>query len=260
MWTDYRGTHVVLHSQNTDHTYNPRWNNAGTNHKKKRGGYLFSADGTTDWGLSNWELFPSEIRWDDGETQFLLKQQRPSIVFDDLMQPKYLVTGVDYVYDPCCDWYGFGSGWTLVQPLVTDCPAGSVLSGSSCVACSATATEYNGRCSEVTTKYGACVCTQCATGWRGDRCDIQAIICQAFEAGKQCLNMQGTATPLGADKVDSGECLATCQQEAEATGTEGCCFQYTNAPNKNCRFFPTQSQVGSVYSTYKEAALCARSR
>ena len=66
---------------------------------------MFSADGLVRWSLSLWELFPSEIRWANGTTQQLLKQQRPSLIFDPLTnQPTHLITGVDYLYDPCCQW------------------------------------------------------------------------------------------------------------------------------------------------------------
>ena len=71
---------MITHSQLTDHTTS-RGVGYGADHKKKRGGYAFSADGLVRWDLSSWELFPSEIRWDDGTTQQLLKQQRPSLIF-----------------------------------------------------------------------------------------------------------------------------------------------------------------------------------
>jgi len=175
MWASSRGVHMVVHSQATDHSYDASLHRSGFHHKKKRGAYLFSRDGVNDWALSDWELFPSEIRWSDDTTQFLLKQQRPSIIFDTVGNPTHLITGVDYLYDPCCDWYGFGSAWTLVQPVVTDCRAGQVkdLSGA-CTRCSASTSEYNGRCETATTKYGECVCAECKDGWSGDLCDCKA--------------------------------------------------------------------------------------
>jgi len=257
MWIDHRGTHVVVHSQATDHTYNNAFPNAGFNHKKKRGAYIFSADGAERWSLSDWELFPSEIRWDDGVTQFLLKQQRPSIMFDHLMQPQYLVTGVDYLYDPCCDWYPFGSAWTLVQPIATACPAGQVSSGSSCAACPVSAPEYNGRCTAATTKYGQCVCATCSTGYRGDSCEVETVVCNAFQAGMQCQDMSGQAEWIGRVQVDNGVCLEACQAEADRLDVEGCCFQKRTTTNRNCRFFPAQQPATTSDST-KDAALCSR--
>ena len=61
------------------------------------------------------------------------------------------------MYDPCCDWYIYGSAWTLIQPLVTQCPAGSLPDAASgaCEACVA-AHVGCGRCLEATTKYGSC--------------------------------------------------------------------------------------------------------
>lgn len=257
MWIDHRGTHVVVHSQATDHSYDPSQSDAGFNHKKKRGAYLFSADGFDRWSLSDWELFPSEIRWDDGVTQFLLKQQRPSIIFDHLMQPQYLVTGVDYLYDPCCDWYPFGSAWTLVQPIMTACPAGQRSIDSSCAACPTDAPEYSGRCTRATTKYGECVCAACSKGYRGDHCEVETVVCQPFQTSMQCQNMSGSAKWLGREVVDNGECLSACQEEADLKDTEGCCFKYWGDENRNCRFFPAQQPV-IVSSDTKGAAMCSR--
>ena len=104
---------MIQHSQLTDH---------GIDHKRKRGGYAFSPDGIGNWRLSEWELFPSELRWDDGKFQYLLKQQRPSLIFDEQGRPTHLATGVDFIFDPCCDWYQYGSGFTLVQAITTACP------------------------------------------------------------------------------------------------------------------------------------------
>eukprot|EP00927_Polykrikos_kofoidii_P012644 TRINITY_DN15470_c0_g1_i1.p1 TRINITY_DN15470_c0_g1~~TRINITY_DN15470_c0_g1_i1.p1 ORF type:complete len:793 (+),score=107.28 TRINITY_DN15470_c0_g1_i1:125-2503(+) len=256
MWTDYRGTHVIVHSQARDHAYPPITHRSGFDHKKKRGAYFFSADGFVHWSLSDWELFPGEIRWDDNTTQFLLKQQRPSIVFDHLMQPQYLITGVDYLYDPCCDWYPFGSGWTLVQPIATTCPAGQLLVGSSCEACSADAAGYRGRCTAATTKYGQCVCATCVEGWQGDRCDTQSVVCNSLQIRNRCEDMGGEKEWFDSDVVADGECLSSCQAEARRRDVEGCCFQQTG-DNPNCRFYPRQEPV-SNQANKQSAAECSR--
>lgn len=56
MWTSARGTHMIYHSQATDHgTVRGDGNTYGADHKKKRGGYAFSADGLVRWSKSEWE-------------------------------------------------------------------------------------------------------------------------------------------------------------------------------------------------------------
>jgi len=94
MWHDNRGTHMIVHSQAKDHAYDWGIDDAGRYHKKKRGAYLFSADGKDHWSLSDWELFPSEIQWDDGTTEFLLKQQRPSLISSDRLQSTSVCTQI----------------------------------------------------------------------------------------------------------------------------------------------------------------------
>ena len=49
IWADARGTHMLGHSQHSDHL------KPGT-HQQRRGGYAFSADGLTRWDYSDWEV------------------------------------------------------------------------------------------------------------------------------------------------------------------------------------------------------------
>jgi len=273
MWVDDRGTHMVVHSQAQDHAYDETLSRATFHHKKKRGAYLFSADGKERWSLSNWELFPSEIRWDDGITQFLLKQQRPSLIFDpDTGRPSHLITGVDFLFDDCCDWYAHGSGWTLVQPIST-CPAGQVLDGvgPACVTCKPDDSAFAGRCEKATSAYGGCVCGVCKGGYSGDRCDIEPeavykTVCGEFQAASECENMNadGDGKPkwLGRPTVAAGTCLDDCKAYAESEELEGCCFQFAGSPQaSNCRFFPSQKVVPiSGRSTGKSASVCTRIR
>ena len=64
------------------------------------------------------------------------------LIFDPVTgRPTHLITGVDFLYDPCCQWYIFGSAWTLIQPLETRCRAGSVLHYAARVDEMATRTE-----------------------------------------------------------------------------------------------------------------------
>lgn len=151
-------------------------------HRARRGGYGFSVDGLVNWKKSEYEVWPGEIRWDDGSTWPLLKQQRPHLVFADPTkpsQPTHLMTGADYIYDPCCTWYIFGSAWTLIQPLVTDCKAGHIMDGSDCRRCqpSDVSVASTGQCLQTTTKYGACVCAVCEGGFRGDFCEKPPMLC-----------------------------------------------------------------------------------
>merc|ERR1712039_630320 len=143
MWENDKGVHMVVHTQAQDHAHMCTENYVGAfdsdtrgnscpdkrstfHHKKKRGATLFSPDGLTNWKLSNFELFPGELHTTDGKTQFLLKQQRPSLLFDSNDNPTHLISGVDYLYDPCCDWFAYGSGWSLIQP-ISKCKAGMVM-------------------------------------------------------------------------------------------------------------------------------------
>jgi len=266
MWHDSRGTHMIVHSQAMDHAYDMNLDRATFHHKKKRGAYLFSADGKERWSLSNWELFPSEIRWDDGTTEFLLKQQRPSLLFDpNSGRPSHLVTGVDFLFDPCCDWYAYGSAWTLVQPL-SSCPVGQIQQGdgNSCSKCLSDENRYHGRCSEATSKYGSCVCAVCTDGYSGDECEIEPepvyeIICQdSFESGRQCEDLNGSAKWLGRTTVEEGTCLEDCYQYAAENNLEGCCFQYSHPTNCNCRFFEGQKQLAESSNIDRSASICIR--
>jgi len=264
MWQDYRGTHMVVHSQAMDHAYDMSLDRATFHHKKKRGAYLFSKDGRVRWSLSDWELFPSEIRWDDGPTEFLLKQQRPSLIFDPHTgRPSHLVTGVDFLFDPCCDWYAYGSAWTLVQPIST-CPAGQVLQSDSgsCVTCVSHDDRYGGRCEEPTSKYGSCVCAVCKGGYSGDECEISPeptyeTVCEEFQPSNACEDMDGEAKWLGRETVDEGTCLQDCHAYAAKNELEGCCFQYYHPTNRNCRFFASQGRIGTNMKD-KASSVCSR--
>ena len=264
MWQSERGTHMIFHSQKTDHGTR---RNIGSDHKKKRGGYAFSADGVNGWIESDWELFPSEIRWDDGTTSFLLKQQRPSLLFDPMTnRPSHLVTGVDEVFDPCCEWYIYGSAWTLIQPLVTACPAGSLPSAvesteaAPCVQCNA-ADLGCGRCLQATTKYGECVCAVCASGYAGDHCEQRAMECLTdssdgstlsaavdfgFAPKRECVDpTTGLAVAAServtlipsSDEPGLPECAAACARHAQQWSQEGCCYSLQSL-SKTCYFTP----------------------
>eukprot|EP00929_Paragymnodinium_shiwhaense_P075114 TRINITY_DN3840_c0_g1_i1.p1 TRINITY_DN3840_c0_g1~~TRINITY_DN3840_c0_g1_i1.p1 ORF type:complete len:1033 (+),score=73.51 TRINITY_DN3840_c0_g1_i1:51-3101(+) len=265
MWVDSSGTHMVVHTQAQDHAYDPSLDRAGFHHKKKRGAYLFSADGRHRWSISDWELFPSEIRWDDGTTQFLLKQQRPSIIFDlTTGHPKYFVSGVDFLFDACCDWYAYGSGWTLVQP-ISSCPAGQVLTNDNvtCTACTSDDLAYAGRCQTATSKYGECACARCSDGWSGDSCElpVYTTVCNPFAASHECEDMAAAADTikwLGRTPVDDGTCLTECQDYAVSMGLQGCCFKSDPGDaNRNCRFFAGQIPTATTGS-WKFGASCYR--
>jgi len=260
MWQDHRGTHMIVHSQAQDHAYDLSLDRATFHHKKKRGAYLFSADGKDRWSLSDWELFPSEIRWDDGTTQFLLKQQRPSLIFDPSTgRPSHLITGVDFLFDPCCDWYAYGSAWTLVQP-ISSCPAGTILQNGSCASC--LLDGYGGKCLEATSKYGSCVCAVCANGYSGDECEnepepVYETTCEELQPLNECQDMGGEAKWLGRETVDDGTCLQDCFDYAMENNIDGCCYQYVHPTHRNCRFFEAQARTDAD-STDKHASICSR--
>jgi len=264
MWHDSRGTHMIVHSQAQDHAYDLSLDRATFHHKKKRGAYLFSKDGLHRWILSDWELFPSEIAWDDGTTQFLLKQQRPSLIFDPTSgRPTHLITGVDFLFDPCCDWYAYGSAWTLVQP-ISSCPVGEILEDGACTSClQYDEDEYNGRCAEATSKYGSCVCAVCTDGFTGDQCDIPPepiyeTTCEELQSQYECGDLSGDAKWLGRETVDEGTCLEDCHSYAIENDLEGCCYQYVHPTHRNCRFFENQGKT-FVSNTDRYAAVCTRS-
>ena len=277
MWITERGTHMIFHSQNTDHgTIRGEGSTYGADHKKKRGGYAFSADGVVRWSKSDWELFPAEIAWDDGTTQFLLKQQRPSLVFDPFTsRPTHLVTGVDSVFDPCCSWYIYGSAWTLVQPLVTACAAGTIpdgASGGACIECTA-ADIGCGRCEQATTKYGACVCATCAVGWRGDSCEERELQCltgvdgaaldaatdAGFSSRHHCDGgrTEDRVTLIATAQAPSLEaCAAACDAYVRRWNQLGCCYSFQGA-SKTCQFTPGAS-ITVNNGALRYAAQCVR--
>lgn len=256
---------MVVHSQAIDHAYDLSLDRAKFHHKKKRGAYLFSADGKERWSLSDWELFPSEIKWDDGTTQFLLKQQRPSLIFDDSTGlPTHLVTGVDFIFDPCCDWYAYGSAWTLVQPLST-CPAGQILdtSSASCVTCSPDENIYFGHCEEATSKYGQCVCAKCEDGYSGDTCEIGAqvrygMVCGTLQPRHRCANMRGNKKNFPNAQSDPNWCRAKCEEYAESENLSGCCFYISTG---KCRFYDGQQTFKpNSLTSAKSSSYCENGR
>lgn len=115
--------------------------------------------------------------------------------------------------------YLFGSAWSLIQPIVTDCPAGERPGGANgrgrCKPCAAKdvprcaeattkSAAYNGAASPprgslfffrllvflsffiLPTRYGRCACAVCEDGWLGDDCSIPAARCDAFEGRSGC--------------------------------------------------------------------------
>jgi len=265
MWIDARGTHMIMHSQLIDHgTVRGSSSTAGADHKKKRGGYAFSADGLKRWSLSTWELFPSEIQWANGTVQQLLKQQRPSLIFDPITnEPTHLITGVDYLYDPCCQWYIYGSGWTLVQPLANKCHAGWVEEAGGCRECLSSQVGC-GRCLQATSKYGSCVCSLCQAGWQGDNCDKPTYECltgsdgHGFLSRKHCDDAGNDRVTLieSSQQPTMEQCAVACTKFANQWQVEGCCYNFQGT-NKVCYFNP-QKQILSNNGMVRFASLCAR--
>jgi len=248
MWLDSEGVHMVVHSQAQDHAHRCAEGYFGAfdkdttgnscadrrstfHHKKKRGATLFSLDGITDWKLSNYELFPGEMYTDDGKTQFLLKQQRPSLLFDSNDNPTHLISGVDYLYDACCDWYAYGSGWSLIQKIST-CKAGQVLKAGVCTTC--LAADVSPRCTQATSKYGSCVCAQCTGDYFGDDCQRQKNTCAVLESHKRCesgaTSQKYFLKPNNELTWGMAECAEMCEKYSTAQGIQGgCCYSFRDA-------------------------------
>merc|ERR1719242_156561 len=293
MWVDATngGVHMIVHSQARDHAHkcadgyddgsggvlykgvNSPGNGCPTtestfHHKKKRGAALFSADGLTNWKVSNWELFPSEIYQHDGKTRFLLKQQRPSLIFDANNNPTHLITGVDYLYDPCCDWFPYGSAWTLIQK-VSQCKAGEIHAAGTCTKCTptmVTTTHSAGTCNKATSKYGTCVCAECNAYHSGDACEIPPpyiTSCKPLTHEKKCGGGIKKATKWFFKKDNTNknwtpqECHDACEEYASHLGGKfGCCMSFETGPVGNCRFETGTGIAQGFMKTH--AASCVR--
>merc|ERR1712176_192756 len=265
MWENDKGVHMVVHTQAQDHAHMCTENYFGAfdsdtrgnscpdkrstfHHKKKRGATLFSPDGLTNWKLSNFELFPGELHTTDGKTQFLLKQQRPSLLFDSNDNPTHLISGVDYLYDPCCDWFAYGSGWSLIQP-ISKCKAGMVMEQGVCTACLAAAVSP--RCTQATSKYGKCVCAQCTGNYFGDDCQSERNTCTVVESRKKCASgptsVKNFQKPNNELTWGMDECAEMCAAYSTAQGIQGgCCYSFrdvTDGQYGTCRFAAGVSAV-----------------
>ncbi|CAD7940108.1 unnamed protein product [Amoebophrya sp. A120] len=281
MWIDKQGgTHMIMHTQSTDHT---------SNRKKIRGAHAYSKDGMDRWTKSEWELWPAELKWDDGNgPSILLRQQRPSLQFERNTSDKFgwntdkilsLTTGVDFLYDPCCDWYVFASAWTAIQPVVTQCRAGQVFSSTtnSCQNCAIEEAKYNGHCLRTTTKYGECVCAECDYRRAGDNCENEAYKCYEMQAYRRCnltafadqtTSLTGTATTedtayqhnfphlvsAGYD-YSTSSCQRFCDLYSSFQNTVGCCYNY--APSSTCRWYAgVTDDLEETSGAYMYASLC----
>ena len=77
------------------------------------GGYAYSQDGLS-WTLSGDNPWVSWTEWTDGSNDTWTRRQKPGLVFDDDMNPIYLINGVDTGPG---EGYSWGTGWTLMQPI-----------------------------------------------------------------------------------------------------------------------------------------------
>ena len=102
LWRNKRGFHLLIHAQN----------NTGEN-KTTRGGYAYSVDGIS-WILTNDDPWLPYILWYDGTNNTLARRQKPGLVFDDNMNPIYLINGVDLNATDGSMWQ---TGWTLMNPI-----------------------------------------------------------------------------------------------------------------------------------------------
>jgi len=185
MWTSSKGVHMLMHSQNNDHF----------NHDR-RGAYAFSPDGKPDnWRLSTEEAWQTHLPYDTCESDFIMKRQRPSLVFDpDTDKPTHLLTGVATAHHGL-QW---GDGWTAFQPIrtptaghsscggesqccSTECSAGSIGSASGCKVCQPQDVSADCEAATSSAARNECICIKCKGGKLGHHCEyapnVQSTTC-----------------------------------------------------------------------------------
>eukprot|EP00392_Amoebophrya_sp_AT5.2_P013801 g13933.t1 len=187
----------------------------------------------------------------------------------DYAKPLSLATGVDHLYDPCCDWYIFGSAWTAIQPLVQDCSAGQYFdpNTNACEVCSATDSKYQNRCLSTTTKYGKCVCGLCSDDYAGDHCERESIACYAMVGNKQCnltAELGDSSTEQEAyltefkhlSDYSPSACSEKCGEFASSINAKaGCCYNW--APGSACKFYATVTEnLMDAAGGAQQASLC----
>ena len=119
LWWDHRGAHLLTHDQNNHRIHS--W----------RGAYGWSVDGLS-WTLetgplaSNLSAWPRAIDWTNGSARGLARRQRPSLIRDSKTGAiTHLLNGADFEAHPSpgnpgfCQGCHWGSGFTLIQPVVT---------------------------------------------------------------------------------------------------------------------------------------------
>ena len=184
------------------------------------------------------------------------------------------MAGVDYLYDPCCQWYIYGSAWTLIQPIATECAAGAVVSTvNGCYECKVSDIS-NGRCVQATSKYGACVCAVCENGWSGDQCDVLEITCSfgldgspldatadsGLETRSNCVDTGDLRVTLiaSSETISVESCAAACTAHARQWDLEGCCYTLQGS-SKVCHFHPGTLGMESNSGNLRYASQCSRS-
>eukprot|EP01083_Nonionella_stella_P255479 876834_1 len=83
LWRNKRGFHLLMHA------FLPNignWLSAGA--------YAYSLDGLS-WTLTGDNPWISTTQWTDGTTTTWIRRQKPALIFDDNMNPVYLINGVD---------------------------------------------------------------------------------------------------------------------------------------------------------------------
>ena len=118
LWWDERGAHLMTHHQNNRNIH------------QLRGAYGWSKDGL-EWNyatgplVSESSLWDMDFKWSNGTTTSMVRRQRPSFIRDPTTgKPTHLINGADFwahespTVGPWCEGCHWGSGVTLIQPLV----------------------------------------------------------------------------------------------------------------------------------------------
>eukprot|EP01084_Bolivina_argentea_P113846 202811_1 len=108
IWRNKRGFHLLMHGRN---------NKNGTD-KRVEGAYAYSINGL-DWiyqkGNINTSPWPNYIEWENGTKTIFSRRQKPSLIFDENNNPKYIINGVDIGSEG--DGQIWATAWTLIQEI-----------------------------------------------------------------------------------------------------------------------------------------------
>ena len=107
LWRNQRGFHLLMHGM------------TGRNISAK-GSYAYSLDGfnwtfASNYNDYNISVWPNYIEWNNGSKTYLYRRQKPSLIFDEMNNLKYLINGVDI--GNLGDSAQWETAWTSIQPI-----------------------------------------------------------------------------------------------------------------------------------------------